>query len=166
MRASPNKTSQLQIRVSPEQKTRMKRYARATGVDLSSWVIARLLPDEREDFLGLVDRLSTQKEPSYLLAELSDLLAKYRPAELANATALSPRCTLPPLLENIVAAMVEQAAARRGIAPPEWTSRVAPLTEPYFATSLKNLRLLLLTGAPVTFRRRNLFVDASVGDRV
>jgi hypothetical protein len=41
-----------------------------------------------------------------------------------------------------------------------------PLAEPYFATSLKSLREHLLVAAPIPFKRRNIFVDASVGARV
>jgi hypothetical protein len=38
--------------------------------------------------------------------------------------------------------------------------------EPSFATEPPGLRLHLLRSAPVAFMRRNLFVDASIGDRV
>jgi hypothetical protein len=37
---------------------------------------------------------------------------------------------------------------------------------PAFGSSLASLRLHLLTRAPVALRRRNLFADASVDDRV
>ena len=69
--------------------------------------------------------------------------------------------------ENFLA---EQFKANRshlkGVAPPAWTGRVDPLEAPWFATSLKTVRLHLLRSAPVAFRRRNLFVDSSVGARV
>jgi len=67
---------------------------------------------------------------------------------------------------NRVAAMVEHASGRRGVAPPSWTRDVLPLEAPVFATDLKSLRAHLLRVSPVAFRRRNLFVDATVGDRV
>jgi uncharacterized protein (DUF1778 family) len=41
------KTSQLQIRVAPAQKAELARRARAEGMDLSSWVLSRLLPQNR-----------------------------------------------------------------------------------------------------------------------
>jgi hypothetical protein len=43
---------------------------------------------------------------------------------------------------------------------------VVPLTEPYFPTPLKSLREHLLIAAPIPFKRRNIFVDASIGQRV
>jgi hypothetical protein len=43
---------------------------------------------------------------------------------------------------------------------------VKPLERPWFASSLKSLRLHLLTASPPPFRRRNLFVDSTIGDRV
>jgi hypothetical protein len=43
---------------------------------------------------------------------------------------------------------------------------VPPLDEPHFATPLRGLRLHLLRASPVAFKRRNIFVDSSVGDRV
>ena len=60
----------------------------------------------------------------------------------------------------------EEASAERDVAPPEWTGDVAPLDAPWFATTLRSLRLHLLRVAPVAFRRRNLFVDAGAGGRV
>jgi hypothetical protein len=62
--------------------------------------------------------------------------------------------------------MVEQASAVAGASPPDWTRRVKPLERPWFASPLKNLRLHLLAHSPPPFRRRNLFVDSSIGDRV
>jgi hypothetical protein len=43
---------------------------------------------------------------------------------------------------------------------------VAPLEEPHFGAPLQSLRLHLLAASPVAFKRRNIFVDAAVGDRV
>jgi hypothetical protein len=73
---------------------------------------------------------------------------------------------LSPYLQNYLAAMVELASQQKGVAPPAWTRNVEPLEEPHFATELPGLRLHLLRSAPVAFKRRNLFVDASIGDRV
>jgi hypothetical protein len=43
---------------------------------------------------------------------------------------------------------------------------VPPLEEPHFATTLEGLRLHLLQVSPVPFKRRNIFIDSSLGDRV
>jgi hypothetical protein len=73
---------------------------------------------------------------------------------------------VPPWLANYVAALVEQAASRAGIAPPPWVREIEPLVEPRFATPLASLREHLLRASPVPFKRRGLFVDAALGDRV
>jgi hypothetical protein len=44
--------------------------------------------------------------------------------------------------------------------------RDGPLAEPVFGSDLMSLRLYLLTHSPAPFRRRNIFIDASVGFRV
>ncbi len=62
--------------------------------------------------------------------------------------------------------IVEHTAAIKGVDPPRWLLTVEPLGAPWFASSLKSLRLYLLTHSPPAFRRRNLFVDSSVGQRV
>jgi hypothetical protein len=62
--------------------------------------------------------------------------------------------------------MVEYACARRGVALAEWTKAIAPLTEPVFGSELISLRLHLLTHSPAPFRRRNIFIDASLGASV
>lgn len=63
--------------------------------------------------------------------------------------------------------MVELAAHRRDVPPPAWVRDIKPLErEPHFATSLPGLRLHLLRTSPVPFKRRNIFIDSSIGDRV
>jgi hypothetical protein len=62
--------------------------------------------------------------------------------------------------------MVETAAHRSGVTPPAWTLGVQPLGYPAFGSPLLGLRLHLLLAAPPAFKRRNLFVDSAVGDRV
>jgi len=62
--------------------------------------------------------------------------------------------------------VVEHACARRAVAVPGWTRAVTPLSEPAFGSELRSLRLHLLTQSPPAFRCRNIFIDASVGERV
>jgi hypothetical protein len=61
--------------------------------------------------------------------------------------------------------MVEQACARKGEEHPEWTSAVSPLDRPRFVVELESLRPHLLRASPVPFKRRNIFIDATIGDR-
>lgn len=101
----------------------------------------------------------------FALAELNAWLAGLGAGELREALA-SPPAGLTPYLANYVAAMTEVACARTGVAAPSWTGAIGPLDEPVFGSELMSLRLYLLTHSPAPFRRRNIFIDASVGSRV
>jgi hypothetical protein len=160
------KSEQLQIRVSPEEKVALKRRARAAGQDVSTYVLSRALPPTGRRFAGLVAALCREGERRYVLAELNEFLTGLPPGRFTEAVGEADVRALPPVDGNYVAAMVEQAAALKGVEPPAWTLGIAPLEEPYFATELRSLRPHLLRASPVPYKRRNLFVDAGVGDRV
>lgn len=165
------KSEQLQIRVTPRQKAALKRRARAAGLDVSTYVLARVLPPECDRFADLVRELGTTADHRFALAALHDFLVDCPPMAFAEAVQ-SARVTtqslagLSPFLQNYVAAMVEQSASQKQMNPPLWVREVLPLDAPYFAGQLASLRQYLLAVSPVTFKRRNLFVDATVGDRV
>lgn len=161
-----NKSKYLQIRVTPEQKEALKQAAARAGQSLSSFVLARVLPDERARYDELLQALVQEEEPGYVLAELNELLDRIGPTELPEITTEPPPAELSDYLQNYVAAMVEHAAHQKGARPPEWVTRIEPLQEPRFAARKPGLRLYLLAAAPVAFRRRNIFVDSTVGDRV
>jgi hypothetical protein len=136
-------------------------------MDMSGWVLGKLLPPEPQTFQELVaDLAENPARRRYALAELNDFLASLGTASLARAVAEGPAVALEPHLANYVAAMVETAAHQADIAPPVWSAAVPTLPEPSFGTTLAGLRLYLLLHSPPAFRRRNLFVDATVGDRV
>jgi uncharacterized protein (DUF1778 family) len=160
------KTAQLQIRVTPAEKAALVREARRAGCDVSALVLARALPQADERLRQAVRALRHAADPRYLLADIHDLLANAASFEFPALVADLPVHALDPWLQNYVAAMVELAAAQQGTPPPAWTRDVVPLGEPYFASELRSLRQHLLTVAPVPFKRRNLFVDASIGARV
>ena len=165
------KSAQLQIRVTPRQKAALKRQARAAGLDVSTYVLARVLPPERDRFADLLRELGSPADHRFALAELHDFLAASPPmvfAEALQQTAFTANALagLSPLLQNYVAAMVEQSAAQKSLMPPVWVRDVLPLDAPYFAGALRSLRQYLLAVSPVPFKRRNLFVDATIGDRV
>jgi uncharacterized protein (DUF1778 family) len=164
--AAKRKTEQLQVRLTPEQKARIRRASRRAGKGMSAWILDRLLPSRAEEFGSLVRLLALAGDHRPALAELNDFLSGLRPGEYTEAVADPPRIPLPPLASNQLAAMVEQAAAELGQVPPAWTREIEPLREPWFATKLESLRLHLLTVSPPAFRRRNLFVDSTLGDRV
>jgi hypothetical protein len=158
------KSAQLQIRVTPRQKALLKRQAVAAGQELSAYVLARVLPPAEGRFDRLVAGLGSE-DPRFVLAELHDFLAACPPMMFADDLANPPPDGLPAWLLNYLAAMVETAAMRKGLVPPAWTRRIAPLATPHFATPLASLRLHLLRSAPVAFKRRNIFVDSTIGAR-
>lgn len=113
-----------------------------------------------------MDALRDDSNRRFALAELNDVLSSLTPMEFADAVGAIEVEGLSPLVQNYVAAMVEQAARAKRVPTPEWTHDIAPLEVPYFATSLKSLRLYLLRATPIAFKRRNIFADAGIGSRV
>lgn len=160
------RSSQLQIRITPEQKEVLKRLSHQAGQDMSTYVLSRALPDARLRFARLLEALRDEDRPGFALAELNDLLSSLTSGELCSAVEHADLTGLTPYLRNYVAAMVELAAHRRDVPPPAWVRDVERLAEPHFATPLAGLRLHLLRTAPVPFKRRNIFIDSSLGDRV
>ncbi|MGH8290643.1 MAG: DUF1778 domain-containing protein [Steroidobacteraceae bacterium] len=161
-----SKHSQLQLRVSKEEKAAIRRAAQRAGLDMSSYVLSRVLPAPEAAFQAAFAALNGPAKPSYALAEVSSLLAGFTAPELRRAIAAAPAVSLAPFLANYVAAMVETACAMRTIPVPVWTRTIPPLAEPAFGSTLQSLRLYLLTHSPPAFRRRNIFIDSSVGQRV
>lgn len=165
-RGPVSKTEQIQIRVTAIDKAALRRLARGAGQDVSSYVLSRALPKPRLKFQELVEAVARDQERRYALAELNDLLTKLASVELADAIVDAPSLPRSLYWKNYVAAMVEQAAHQKSVPIPQWVADIEPLTEPHFAAPLANLRLYLLRVSPVPFRRRNLFVDSAIGDRV
>lgn len=165
-RVATPKSEQLQIRVTPAQKAELKRLARRAGTDLSSYVLARALPPLQLRVAAILRALRNDDERRFALAELHDVLVELPPHQFREALADVRVEGLSPFLQNYVAAMVEQAASQKGVAPPAWTRGIPPLDHPHFAVPFPRLRPHLLRAAPVAFKRRNIFVDAAVGARV
>ncbi len=165
MNASP-KTAQLQIRLSPAEKAAIQRAARRAGVGMSSYVLNRLLPATERRFHELTAACAGQAEARFALAELNSFISALGAGELRDAVAMPPAPGLAPHTASYIAAMVEYACAQRGIALPAWTAAIPVAGEPAFGSDLESLRLYLLTHSPPPFRRRNIFIDASVGARV
>lgn len=161
-----SKSSQLQIRVSAAEKATIQRAARRAGMDMSGYVLSKLLNSPARQFQELAETCLDEGSARFALAELSSLLDGQSRSELRDAVAMPPPAGLAAYHANYIAAMVEYACARRGIRPPVWTQTIAPLAKPVFASSLDSLRLHLLTHSPPPFRRRGIFIDASIGSRV
>jgi hypothetical protein len=116
-----------------------------------------------DTFLELTRAVAAAGRMFYPLAELNDLLTSAPGDEIR----LLPEPHIADAYRlNYVSAMVELAAHRTGVAPPMWTAAVPPLDAPVFIDPSLKLRAHLLTASPVPFRRRNIFIDSSLGDRV
>lgn len=161
-----SKTTQLQIRVSPSEKRAIQGAARRAGMAVSAYVLDRLLPAASAQFQHLAAACAEEAGARFALAEMNTFLSALGASELQAAVASPPQSRLSAFHTNYIAAMVEYVCAQRGIEPPAWTDAIAPLVEPVFGTQLASLRLHLLTHAPPPFRRRNIFIDTSIGGRV
>lgn len=160
------KSHQLQIRISSVQKAALRRQARRAGMDMSTYVLTRALPAPAVKVAELIGALPDADSPRFPLAELNDVLHGLAASAYSEAVEGVDVGSLSPYLQNYVAAMVEHAALQKGVSPPEWACDVEPLEAPVFAVPFPRLRTYLLRSSPVAFKRRNLFVDATVGDRV
>lgn len=135
-------------------------------MDMSAYVLSRVLPAPASVFQEAVTALSGAAEPSFALAALNSLLTGFTALELRQAVAAAPHAELSPFLVAYVAAMIETACALRGAPVPAWVRSTEALPEPVFGSALPSLRLYLLTNAPAPFRGRNIFIDSSVGAQV
>lgn len=164
--AATTKTTQLQIRLTRAEKTAMQQAARRAGMDLSAYVLSRVHTPAAAQFVRCLAGCRELESARLALAELNTLLSGLTAGELSDAVRLPPPHGLSPALENYVAAMVEQACGQAGVAAPQWVAAIRPLAEPFFGSTLGSLRLYLLTHSPPAFRRRNLFIDATLGAQV
>lgn len=155
------RSEQLQIRLTPVEKATLKRRANAAGQDVSAYVLACALPQTPRRLLAAIEALRRDVDRRFALAELSAALAELAPAEFGAAAGAIDVRTLGALLQNYVAAMVEQAAAGKRVPAPAWTRDVEALADAHFSTSLTSVRLYLLRVTPLAFKRRNIFTDAS-----
>ena len=161
------KSEQLQLRVSRQEKEAIKRQAMLAGQDVSKWVLNRLLPREADELQRLVDQLrDLAGDQSLVRASIHDYLVALSAKSLDSAAAALDLTDLTSFESNYIAAMVEQACADKGVRPPQWLRGIPPLVKPWFASELISLRLHLLISSPPPFRRRNLFVDSTLGARV
>jgi uncharacterized protein (DUF1778 family) len=161
------KTGQLQLRVSPEQKAIIRSLASRAHMDMSQWVLSKIFPKPRQDFLALIRQLSTvqaQKDRTYILNDLNAFLAGLDKDDIFAAVADPHGVVLNEFMENYVSAMIEQTCVKAKVAPPKWLA--SGLSEPFFGSNLISLRLYLLTVSPPPFRKRNIFIDSAIGDLV
>lgn len=161
------KSSHLQLRISPDMKRKICSSAHQAGMDMSEWILMRLFPQQADELGKLIAMLREEKTRKLAYAELNDFLTRLAPLEFTQVLETMPVLEhLPALDQNYIAAMVELAAHQKGVKAPAWIHRIAPLPDPYYGVPFATLRLYLLVNSPIPFKRRNIFIDASLGDRV
>lgn len=153
------RTSQLQIRVTPDEKKTLKRLARAAGSSVSAYVLAQALPSGTREMAAAMDELASAGGEISAAGPLWTLLRSLTADEVAS-TAAQPRLSeLSPRTRNLVAALVEEAASEKGVDAPEWVRQVQPLERPHFGWALESLKPHQLRVTPAPFKSRNLFFD-------
>jgi uncharacterized protein (DUF1778 family) len=161
------KTTWLQVRVSPEEKARIRADAEKSGTDLSSFVLSKVLPPALSEFDTLVAWVLAQPDSHVPMAECVDYLQALPAARGAELAAMPARFTeLPAWKQNLLCAWVEHRAALWGVRAPAWVLEVPALEQPYFGAEFVNLRPWLLVVSPVVYRRRNVFVERGLGWRL
>jgi len=158
------RSSQLQIRVTPAEKAALKRLATAAGESVSTYVLSRVLPSEERVVAALYDALAEKgRDHRATLAELARVLEAMPSVELQERVPAPDAGALGPVLLNSIAALVETAAHRKAVDPPDWVAAVPPLSRPHFGWALRSLRPHQLRVAPIPFKRRNLYFDPTTG---
>lgn len=163
------KTDHIQLRVSAAEKRAIRAAAGRAGMDMSEWILARVLPRGTQLMTTKVQalaRCSGANEQAFALADLHDLLADLPRRELLEVLEAPLGQQLTPFAANYLAAMIELRCHQERVVPPAWVGRIPALDEPYFSTALIGLRPYLLKVSPPPFKRRNLFIDTSLGGRV
>lgn len=159
------KSTFLQIRITPSEKRRLQTAARNAGLDVSAYVLSRALSPVGDKFLEIVKALGSTADEKLGLAELNDLLAKASGTIIANL----PRANFEELsseVANYLAAMIEHAAFRGNVSAPLWTREIERVSVPQFGSDIRALRAHLLRSVPLAFKARNIFIDATIGDRI
>jgi len=157
------KITQLQIRVSPYEKKAIQRAAQQLDMNMSTYVLSKVLPERSSEFQGLVNELVVANDVRFVLSEINAFLSRLTTVELKTALSITLPCSLSDYLSNYLAAMVDYVCNYHQIKTPIWIKSIVPLKKPVFGSELKNLRLYLLTHSPPPFRRRNIFVDTTIG---
>src|SRR5208282_6919832 len=93
---SPSKPSQLQIRVSEAQKSAIRSAAERAGMDMTNYVLSRVLSISAREFQEAIRTLTGPAAPSYALADINSLLSRLTAPELRDAVAAAPEVELPP----------------------------------------------------------------------
>ena len=161
------KSSWLQIRVTPEEKERLRAQASAAKMDLSTFMLWRAKGPDDTEFNSLIAWMLRTPDSHVPYAEFVDYLQTLPASRGAELAAMPDRFgELTPLHQNQVCGWIEHRAALWGVNPPRWVFSVPSLETPHYAGGLISLRPYLLVVTPVVYRRRNIFTERGLGWRL
>jgi len=140
--------------------------AQCAGMEMSSWVKKQLFSKDKRTYLDILKHVIPGENNKEGFALFHDFLNNITPTLLADVVVDLPERLRDTLSGNYMAAMVEVACHIKGVIPPLWVQKYKGLMTPYFSSTLPSLRMYLMQSSPPPFRRRNIFIDASIGDRV
>ncbi len=160
------KTDFLQIRVTPSEKKILQTHAKKKNMDVTSWVKSRLFHSKQQQFQIILSEIESAEQPREAWAELHDFLTQLSKNEFLSALFDLPRSFQNTFKGNYIAAMIETTAQHKNFSFPAWTKHYMGLETPYFGSTMDSLRLHLLVSSPAPFRKRNIFIDTSIGGRI
>lgn len=144
----------------------IQKKAKELDLDMSVWVKQLLFSQKNQTYMNLMDAISNSKFSKEALAHFNDFLDRLPAKDFVETVMEIPGIFKDTFHGNYIAAMVEMAAHQKKVAPPSWTKKYTGMEEPYFASSFENLRFHLLVSSPIPFRKRNIFIDSTIGDRI
>lgn len=115
------KDAQLQIRVSGHEKAAIQQAAHDAGMEMSAYVLSRVLPASGARFAERVAACAESASSRHALAELNSFLSALTAQEFRDAVNYAPTVALTPFISNYVAAMVEYGCGRLSVPVPSWT---------------------------------------------
>ena len=162
------KSDYIQIRVSKLEKKAIKTAAYDAGLDMSAYILGHLDIDLGSQWQSLLANLQDLKleDSHFCWAAIIDFLTPLDANQFQHLFQYAEQWNLDPENQNYLAATIERKALSLNIPAPKWLSEIAPCAYPYFEDETPKLKqYLLLHGDPV-FRRRNIFIDSSIGGRI
>lgn len=155
------KTQKIEVRLTEAEKNMLKRMCKIQNKEVSELVKEKLFLRSNQEFCELVEDIEATKQDPFAFARLSEFLKVLTPENFLKAVEYFPSHIQSPFCKAYVASMVEFTAHVLGVLPPLWVKETVALEEPYFGSTLKNMRAYLMTQSPIPFRQRNIFIESA-----
>jgi len=98
-----------------------------------------------------------RRDPDHGMVHLMDFVDDFRHDRNPSAIA-EPFPNLNERWNALVASTVEHLCRELGVPLPEWVGRVSACREPWFVSSMENLKAISIVESPLSFRLRKIFV--------